>query len=255
MVAAITVLTDQSDVDALIRDLRHLHRAAGLELMVGIGRLIVDRLYAGDVEVWRSRGRKDTSFRKLAAHPELPFQASTLYRAVEIYLLAQRRPDVALLKRVGPSHLQEILGVDKDLQDHLLDRAEAEGWSTRRLREEVRGGRRLDGHAPLRVPTFQRCVSQLRDRVDARALLTDIDCVDSLDVEAAGEMLGVVRTLCQQAESLARRLSARVSAAELAAERRAAWPDEEPSGIRAHVMLPQRKSGLPAPLMPKKQSA
>src|SRR3954447_7074553 len=119
MVSALAVLTSPPDVEALVRDLRQLYQATGIGLMVQIGGTIVDRLYDGDVSRWRLHHRKDTSFRKLAAHPELPFQASTLYRAVEIYLLVQRRPAIARLERVGPSHLQEILGLEGEAQDRL----------------------------------------------------------------------------------------------------------------------------------------
>src|SRR5262249_24428641 len=83
-----------ANVDTLVAELRQLYVDAGLKLSVKMGRLIIDRLYGGDMTKWQSRGRKDASFRKLERHPDLPFRASTLSRAVSIYALAQRRTDL-----------------------------------------------------------------------------------------------------------------------------------------------------------------
>lgn len=237
-------LREGADVDGLVQELRRLHQATGLHLMIRVGALIVDRIYGGDPARWRSHGRKDTSFRKLAAHPDSPFEASTLSRAVGIYLLTRRRPDIARLAHVGPSHLQEILGLDEGTQDRLLERAESDAWSTRRLRDEVRaapgnarGRRRLP-----RVPAFQGYAEEFRGRVEARALLTDWDAVDALDGESARTMLVLVRTLCQQGEMLAGRLSARLAALE-SSSNADGWADEAPSGVvRSGVAAPQRSS-------------
>jgi hypothetical protein len=206
----------QPDVEELVRDLRQLYCVKGIELMVRIGELIVERIYGGDCAKWRSHGRKNTSFRKLSSHPDLPFHASQLSRAVSIYLLTQRRPELTQFAHVGPSHLQEVLGLEQDEQDRLLRCVEEESWSTRRLREEVRAcqprANRRGG--PRKLPSFQRCVQQWSDRVASRALLADLEEVGHLPPETARQLLAVVRTLCQQTESLARQRAQRVSEAE-----------------------------------------
>jgi len=206
------------DVDALVRDLRELYCVKGIELMVRIGELIVERIYAGDCAKWRSHGRKNTSFRKLSSHPDLPFHASQLSRAVSIYLLSQRRPELAQFAHVGPSHLQEILGLEQEEQDRLLRCVEAESWSTRRLREEVRACQpRADRRGgPRKLPSFQRCVQQWSERIESRTLLTDLDAIGHLPPETARSLLASVRTLCQQSEFLARQLVLRVTAVDRA---------------------------------------
>jgi hypothetical protein len=203
------------DVEELVRDLRQLYCVKGIELMVRIGELIVERIYGGNCAKWRSHGRKNTSFRKLSSHPDLPFHASQLSRAVSIYMLTQRRPELTQFAHVGPSHLQEVLGLEQGEQDRLLRCVEEESWSTRRLREEVRACQpRADRRGgPRKLPSFQRCVQQWSDRVESRALLTDLDEVGHLSPETARELLTVVRSLCQQTESLARQLAQRASSA------------------------------------------
>src|SRR5262249_35068849 len=117
------------DISALVRDLRALYFVTGIELMLRVGELILERLYGGDVTRWKSRERKDFSFRKLEQHPDLPFKASMLSRAVAIYVLSRRRPDLPRLQNVSQTHLQEILSLDSQVQDHLLERVQEEKWS------------------------------------------------------------------------------------------------------------------------------
>jgi hypothetical protein len=45
------------DVDALFEGLRKIYCAAGTLVMVSVGRLVLERIYGGDVELWRSRAR------------------------------------------------------------------------------------------------------------------------------------------------------------------------------------------------------
>jgi hypothetical protein len=209
-VPPVTALVSSPDVDDVVWELRQLHCASGLKLAVSVGRLVLDRIYGGDVARWRSRGRKDSSFRTLASHPELPFSASTLSRSVGIYLMAGRRPDLLALPNLGPSHVRELLGLRSDLQDHFLDQVAEQGWSVQRLREEVS---RLGSTGPTRLakrreaPPFARCLRQLRHGIEARALLEGAEHADLIAPDEAEELLGVARQLCVQAETIVGRLS------------------------------------------------
>jgi hypothetical protein len=246
---ASTTNASTPDIDLLVYDLRSLYYGAGLELMVRVGSLIVDRLYYGDASRWQSHGRKDTSFRKLAKHPDLPFQASTLSRAVGIYLLAQRSPAIAKFERVGPSHLQEVLGLAHHEQVRLLELADAEAWPTRRLRAEVRAlqSTNQDHTPPKKLPAFQRCLMQWRKPVEERALLSDLESIHHLEANVAVELLNLARALCQQSEALARQLSMRLTAAERSSPRRTPTLAQaaRPSGA-----APQHSSSVRACLRP-----
>src|SRR5215471_7499916 len=107
-------LDEQPDIGALVRELRALYYGSGIELMLRVGELILERLYGGDVALWQSRSRKDVSFRKLEKHPDLPFKAAMLSRAVSMYVLSRRRTDLSQLENVSPSHLQEILNLEPE---------------------------------------------------------------------------------------------------------------------------------------------
>jgi len=203
----------QPDVAALVLDLRKLYYVKGIELMLRVGELILERLYQGDVTKWKSRCRKDFSFRKLQQHPDLPFKASMLSRAVSMYVLSRRRADLLALQNVSQTHLQEVLNLDAALQDTLLSRVEEEKWSVQRLRAEVvqtlptltkRAGR-------PRLPAFTKHLRNLKSIVDGRLLVMDTASVAVLQTREAQEMLDTARRLCQQAELVTRVLAAHLS--------------------------------------------
>src|SRR5688572_10008868 len=163
----------QPDVGALVRDLRQLYYVKGIELMLRVGELILERLYEGDEAKWKSRCRKDYSFRKLQQHPDLPFKAPMLSRAVSMYVLSRRRADLLALQNVSQTHLQEVLNLDPALQDTLLSRVEQEKWSVQRLRAEVAEAlptvtttTRRPGRP--RSPAFQRHLRNLKNIVEGR---------------------------------------------------------------------------------------
>jgi hypothetical protein len=200
------------DIGALVRDLRALYYVTGIELMLRIGALILDRLYGGDETRWKSRARKDFSFRKLEQHPDLPFKASMLSRAVSIYVLSRRRPDLPRLENVSQTHLQEILSLESEVQDRLLARVEEEKWSVQRLRAEVTGLRGETSHAGRpRAPAFSKQLRNLRSIVDNRLLVMDANNVAVLQFREAQELLDTARRLCQQAEQVTRMLAAHVA--------------------------------------------
>ncbi len=210
------VLVCAPDIDGLVRELGDLYHAAGLELTVAIGRLILDRIYGGDLAAWRSRGRKDISFRKLERHPDLPFRASTLSKAVAVYLISQRRPDLLQLHNLGPSHLQELAGLERALQDRLIDQANEERWTVKRVRAEVRSlrGDQDKRQGRPKLPAFLKWLRHAREGVDDRVLLRDTNHIGHLDPVEARVLLDTARRICHQAERIARELATYLSAVE-----------------------------------------
>src|SRR6266542_4513579 len=100
----------RTDVDGVVNELRELYHYKGFELADAIGRLILERIYGGNTDAWHARGRKDTSFKKLEKHPDLPMRASTLWKSVALHLVTRRRPDLLEMKNLGPSHVHELIG-------------------------------------------------------------------------------------------------------------------------------------------------
>jgi hypothetical protein len=234
------------DVDGLVEDLRKIYCAAGTLLMIDIGKLVLQRIYGGDIERWRSRnGRKDASFRKVAEHYRLPFSRATLCRAVGIHVLSLRCPNVLEMRSVGPCHLREIIGLDATVQDKLLAETVEQEWSVCRLHDEVRQLRKAtaSGATDLTRLTFADLLQTWRPDVEARGLLQDIDRVDRLEPAKAAELLETAKHLAQQTETLIRHLARRASG-------------RPPSETEATVSpVPDRPSGIMPTVSTRRQSS
>jgi hypothetical protein len=213
---ALETVGARADIGGLVRELRELYYIKGIELMLRVGELILERLYGGNVTRWHARHRKDISFRKLQRHPDLPFKASTLSRAVSMYLLSRRRPDLLQMQNVSQSHLQEVLNLDTELQDYLLGRVEGERWSVQKLRSEVtqRLLQETKGRARARTLTFSRQLRSLKTVVEHRLLLRDTEQLTALEHGEARVLLDTAQRLCEQAEVVARLLATHVAALE-----------------------------------------
>jgi hypothetical protein len=126
-----------SKIEYVVRELNVIGRAATLEFAWRVGKLIIDNIFAGNMDQWRSRNsRKHVSLRKLSRHPNLPMSASALYRTVCIYEICERL-DGRQWKHLSTSHVRSVLALNIHEQDRLLRMAEANAWSVRELEREI----------------------------------------------------------------------------------------------------------------------
>src|SRR5262245_38807807 len=65
--SALTTARDQATLDDLARRINALYGKATLDVACAIGKLVVDELYDGRVDVWRREGTRRSSYRRLAA--------------------------------------------------------------------------------------------------------------------------------------------------------------------------------------------
>jgi hypothetical protein len=78
-----------------------------------------------------------SSFRQLARLEGMPMSPASLCRAVSIYHLTLRMPELLTFRRVGIGHVSTVLRLDEEVQVDLLYRAEREGWSRTQLQAVV----------------------------------------------------------------------------------------------------------------------
>jgi hypothetical protein len=128
---------DRGLIEEVVADLCRMSRVSTLDFSVKVGEFVFLKIFAGDMEALRTRGLKDTSFRKLSAHPKLPFSAATLWRAVAIFDLSQRFPGLLQMKHLGVAHMRAVLGLPADVQERLLRIAETERWTKDRIEERA----------------------------------------------------------------------------------------------------------------------
>lgn len=135
----------EREIEAVVADLQQVDRRAGWRRVLLIGEIIVRRVYGGDREACRQPKRRALSIRRIAQHPNCPFRKSRLAESIGVYLLWQDMPRVRACHHVGPSHVAAVLPLAPERQGALLEQAEHERWSVRRLREAVVELRRVGG--------------------------------------------------------------------------------------------------------------
>ena len=120
------------DIEGAVDRIVQVHRGATLQLALDVGAIVVEKLYGGDLELLRSKGRKDVSLRKLASHPRLPFSAATLWRCIGVYAVVRRFPETVRYEHLSVGHFRAVLMLPSDAQQDLLRRAAEEkrsvGW-------------------------------------------------------------------------------------------------------------------------------
>ena len=113
---------------------------------MAIGKLILTRFFAKDEAAWHARQRnKDHSIRKLARHPDRPFEKSALTEAVGVYVLVGRYPELRERTRLTPTHVGRTLSLKPAEAVALLKIADQRRWSVRELAFEAKQVRRAMG--------------------------------------------------------------------------------------------------------------
>lgn len=141
---------DGYDVEQVVFLLRRVE-GQSLPAALEIGKILFATVFASDDSLLRARGRKCSSFRKLASHPDLQMSTSSLWRAVAIYELSLRFPELGRYNNVGVGHISVVLGLPQADQFVLLREAESKRWTRRKLQKmasEIRLRQREPGMIP-----------------------------------------------------------------------------------------------------------
>ncbi len=196
-------------VENVVLRLNAIRRAATFDFVMGVGALIVETFYSGDLTAWRMRGRKEASFRRLSRHPDLPMSSVALYRCVAIYEMCERL-GIRNWKHVTTTHLRVVLPLPPETQRQLLDAAESSCWSVRRIEEVAanlqtlgpsahrhRGGRKPCSRVRTAVQVVEGRLCAVADALDAGGPDIESSPHGAQDIL---EILGRVRQMCAVAE-------------------------------------------------------
>jgi hypothetical protein len=202
-----TLLTDV-ELDGVALELAHLERATGWTRILGIGRIVLERFFAGDRAKWSSRKRnKSQSIRRLAERPGCPLQKTALTEAVGIYILHKDLPTIAQSDHLTPSHAAAVLGLGAPVQTELLRFAERQRLSVSDLRRHAAESRALgsgrSGRPPL--PGSRKAITRLTTAVVALEEAHElVESSADLDDATRGHLLGNLRSCAQLITTLER---------------------------------------------------
>jgi len=166
------IVSEFDRIEHVVRLINAVGKRLNFILTLNVGKLVIEHFFGGDFEVWRKRGHKDISLRKLSNHPDLVLKAPELYRAVAMYELCHRL-SITPRGRLSTTHLRYCLPLPPPEQERLLRGAEADRWSVERLREEIarsgpkrvaaRGGRKPGSPLRKALRNLRRSLAQLTE--------------------------------------------------------------------------------------------
>lgn len=200
---------DDAVIDQLVAELCGLHRAAALDFALRVGRLVLERLYGGDLDAWRARGVRDGSFRRLAERLDplgIPgLSSSSLARALGTLEL-DARVGVAGRPQLNAAHVVAVLGLKPADQERLLGRAEAQDWTAAELKVEADRVRRASanpartGRRPL--PAFVKTVNRWERELAEDASFHDLDQLATLEDDDAERLTRAVAAMRERCDVL-----------------------------------------------------
>lgn len=202
-------LLEESIIEEVARSVQEVVRDSVLSTAIEVGRIVIERLYDGEIAAWQEGGGRDLSFRKLAARlSEGPasqeISAAGVYRSCGVYALEQRL-GVSALKHITATHAYAVLGLPVDQQKALLQRANDEMWSSRKLEGEKRSLRSGAGsrRGRPRLPAFVRSIRSFRKLLDQPdETFGQLELIDQLSQSQVSELRTLVSTMKQQCEQL-----------------------------------------------------
>lgn len=143
-----------SAIDEVVQELCAIERRAGIDRVLEIGQLILERFFDGNPSSWRDRRRnKEASIRRLAQREDCPYCKSALNEAVAVYVAVTEMPCVRSFGHVRPSHIAAVLQLPRPDMVETLHVAERERWSVRELKAHVLERRAPAADSKQSIPT------------------------------------------------------------------------------------------------------
>jgi hypothetical protein len=204
-------------LEDLVESLAVLGKDVSVEQAVEIGRLVIERLYDGDLSAWRGRGPKAHSLRTLARRAELSVSSSALYRSIALYELSERLGGIDrwAAAGLGVSHVRLVLGLDHENQRRLLDLAVEQAWTVAELEREAaavrqQGSKRESRGGRPRLPRFLKSIHRLRKASESQdEMFGDLDAACEMQPDQITEIRDVLATIRARCEELDRQLENR----------------------------------------------
>ena len=177
----------EAEIEAVADEVAALIRGSELQCAFEVGRLVTERLFAGDPGGWHRRGPKRLSLARLAdaLATRGAGNASALHLCLGAFETLEPFGDISTLKYLTRGHVRAVLPLPMDERATLLRRADEGGWSIRELKTEVQRAPRRRRLGRPRQPAFVRGVRQIvaADAPDAPAF-QDLDRIAEMSPEA-----------------------------------------------------------------------
>lgn len=195
-------------IDELVAELAVICQERSFDRCLRAGRLVIDALYRGDLDLWRRRTTKIPAFRQLAKHPHLPLSASELYRCVATYEIVVRLEVHDRWPGITVSHIRTVVGLDPCQQEELLARAHEKRWSVSRMARETSGSRTeaRENRGRPAMPHFVKILRNLRVLIEEPHGIAIDELMEDLEPMALDEIRQTLHTVQDFCADLERHL-------------------------------------------------
>jgi hypothetical protein len=172
---------DENLLDEVVPQINALYVQRGLQLAEAMGELLLARFFDGDLDVFRTRGRKHQSLRALAQRSDLHVSHAQLWNCLAVLEQLRELPP-ELGQALSMHHHKALLPVRDEATKHALaEKAVSEGLSYRQLQAEVQAARtgedarRGRPRLPAWVKGLQRVLKALAETNEAEVGARDFD--------------------------------------------------------------------------------
>ena len=180
----IVALADPTDgqLQRIAAELRGIAYGSSWSRTLATGKLVLEHFFGGSVDAWHThRRQKQASIRRLAQRADCPLGRSALSEAIAIYVARKDLP--SSVDELTPSHVAIALRFSSSQRLELIEKAVAETWSVRDMRNEALLLKRRTGERRGR-PRFSQARAALSH------VKTSLDTLDSAVelLRSAGEI-------------------------------------------------------------------
>ncbi len=188
---------DVALVSQVVTAVNAAYEAGGLQTMRDIGKIVLERMFGGDIGRFHSVEKNHASYRALAGHPDLRVSASNLWYSVAIE--DNFRLLGAAAEQLSASQHRRLVHVrDEFARIELARRTIEECLTIEKLEAEISASRQpAEGQAKRGRPALPTIVKQFGAFRRTVGGLSQVgtEQLQSLDADAAAEMLREARVL------------------------------------------------------------
>ena len=140
---------ERTPIAERVREINERAPLGNLDRYLVLGRFIVDSWFNGDVSIYRRECRRDPEWKRVRHHQQLKVSRDQLNTAIAVFEQFQRL-DRAVATKLSVAHHRALSAIEDQTRSRFIGKTAAtEGWSVRRIREEIAEERESTATAEL----------------------------------------------------------------------------------------------------------
>ncbi len=186
-------------IKEVISVLNQIMSAATLDGPERAAHYLINVYYDGDLEKYRSRDGDAPSLKEIAEDPDAKWSKRTIYDWLRVY---DFRDATNRQWKLEFTHFREAMNLpDHEARVAVLERAEKEGWASRKLKEHIRATKPESKAGRPPDPGYLRAMKAVRKAVQDKTARHGVDAAMA-DPKAAKALTADIKLVRSWLESL-----------------------------------------------------